>query len=83
LRDQAVRERPAWLAHLRARPDDAALARQWDQVVGLAAAYRETYGITTADAASPLGNPPAGNDLRADAWRDIPRQWRQDGRERC
>ncbi|WP_328649114.1 hypothetical protein OHS58_18095 [Amycolatopsis sp. NBC_00348] len=57
LRDQAVREQPAWLAPLGARPDDAALARQWDQVIGLAAAYRETYGITTADVASPLGYP--------------------------
>jgi hypothetical protein len=76
LRDQAVREQPAWLARFGARPDDATLARQWDQLVGLAAAYRETYGITTADAASPLGNQPAGNDLRADAWHDITRQWR-------
>ncbi|MEV4055128.1 MobF family relaxase [Amycolatopsis sp. NPDC049688] len=76
LRDQAVREQPAWLARFGARHDDAALARRWDHVVGLAAAYRETYSITTADAASPLGNPPAGNDLRADAWRDITRQWR-------
>ncbi|MFJ1768024.1 MobF family relaxase [Amycolatopsis sp. NPDC088138] len=76
LRDEAVRAQPAWLARLGARPDDAALARQWDQVVGLAAAYRETYGITTADAASPLGNQPIGDDLRADAWRDITRHWR-------
>ncbi|MBE1493183.1 conjugative relaxase-like TrwC/TraI family protein [Amycolatopsis lexingtonensis] len=76
LRDQVVREQPPWLARFGARPDDAALAQQWDQVVGLAAAYRETYGITTADATSPLGNQPAGNDLRADAWRDITQQWR-------
>ncbi|WP_410626211.1 MobF family relaxase [Amycolatopsis sp. cmx-8-4] len=76
LREQVTREQPAWLARFGARPDDAALARHWDQVVGLAAAYRETYGITTADAASPLGNQPAGNDLRADAWRDITQQWR-------
>ncbi len=76
LRDQTIREQPAWLARFGDRPEDAALARHWDQVVGLAAAYRETYGITTADAASPLGNQPAGNDLRADAWRDITRQWR-------
>ncbi|MEV6871713.1 MobF family relaxase [Amycolatopsis sp. NPDC051128] len=77
LRDQAVREQPPWLARFGARPDDAALARQWDHLVGLAAAYRETYDITTPDAASPLGNQPAGNDLRADAWRNITRQWRQ------
>jgi hypothetical protein len=76
LREQVTRQRPAWLARFGSRPDDAALARQWDQVVGLAAAYRETYGITTADAASPLGNQPAGNDLRAEAWRDMTRQWR-------
>ncbi|WIV52856.1 MobF family relaxase [Amycolatopsis nalaikhensis] len=76
LRDQAVREQPAWLARFGARPVDAALARHWDQVVGLAAAYRETYGIATADASSPLGNQPTGNDLRADAWRAITRQWR-------
>ncbi|WP_410598064.1 MobF family relaxase [Amycolatopsis sp. lyj-23] len=76
LRDQVIREQPAWLARFGARPEDAALARQWDQLVGLAAAYRETYGITTADAASPLGQQPAGNDLRADAWQDITRQWR-------
>ncbi|WP_410573571.1 MobF family relaxase [Amycolatopsis sp. cmx-4-61] len=76
LRDQVVREQPAWLARFGARPEDAALARQWDQVVRLAAAYRETYGITSTDAASPIGNPSPGNDLRADAWRDITRQWR-------
>ncbi|MET8848617.1 MobF family relaxase [Amycolatopsis sp. NPDC004625] len=76
LRDRAIREQPAWLAPFGDRPEDAELARRWDQIVGLAAAYRETYGITTADAASPLGNQPAGNDLRADAWRDITRQWR-------
>ncbi|MEV6644310.1 MobF family relaxase [Amycolatopsis sp. NPDC051371] len=77
LRDQAVREQPPWLARFGARPDDAASAHQWDHLVGLAAAYRESYGITTANTASPLGNQPAGNDLRADAWRDITRQWRQ------
>ncbi|WIY05554.1 MobF family relaxase [Amycolatopsis mongoliensis] len=76
LRDQAVREQPAWLAHFGARPDDTALAQQWEHLVGLVAAYRETYGITTTDAASPIGNPPPGNDLRADAWRDITLQWR-------
>ncbi|MGW5745034.1 MobF family relaxase [Amycolatopsis sp. NPDC003861] len=76
LRDTAMREQPPWLARFGVRPDDVALARQWDQVVGLAAAYRETYGITTTGAASPIGNQPPGNDLRADAWRDITRQWR-------
>lgn len=76
LHDQTVREQPAWLARFGARPEDAALARQWNRLVGLTAAYRETYGITTADAASPLGNQPASNDLRADAWRNITRQWR-------
>lgn len=76
LRETAAREQPPWLARFGARPDDAALAKRWDHLVGLAAAYRETYGITTVDAASPLGNPPPGNDLRADAWRNITRQWR-------
>ncbi|MFJ9782519.1 MobF family relaxase [Amycolatopsis sp. NPDC101161] len=76
LRDQAVRDRPPWLARFGARPNDAALAQRWDHLVGLAAAYRETYGITTTDAASPLGNQPAGTDLRADAWRNITQQWR-------
>ncbi|MGV9364264.1 MobF family relaxase [Amycolatopsis sp. NPDC003731] len=76
LLDQVQREQPRWAAQLGQRPDDAGPAATWDQTVRLAAAYRETYGITTADAASPLGNQPAGNDLRADAWRHITRQWR-------
>ena len=77
LLDQAQREQPRWVAQLGHRPDDSGQAVSWDQAVRLAAAYRETYGITTTDTASPLGLRPAGHGPKAAAWDQITTQWRQ------
>ncbi|WP_350310620.1 MobF family relaxase [Amycolatopsis sp. RTGN1] len=77
LLDQAHREQPRWAAQIGHRPHDSGQAASWDQVVRLVAAYRETYGITTTDAASPLGLRPASNDPKATAWDQITNQWRQ------
>ncbi|QKV74216.1 hypothetical protein [Amycolatopsis sp. Hca4] len=77
LLDQVHREQPRWAAQLGQRPDVAGPAATWDQTVRLAAAYRETYGITTTDAASPLGQRPACHGPKADAWDQIIIQWRQ------
>jgi hypothetical protein len=38
------------------RPAPAAVAR-WDQLAGLAAAYRDTYRITTTNPNTPIGEP--------------------------
>ncbi|WP_410591836.1 MobF family relaxase [Amycolatopsis sp. lyj-23] len=77
LLDHVHREQPRWAARLGQRPDDAEPAATWDQTVRLAAAYRETYGITTTDDASPLGLRPAGHGPKAAAWDQITTQWRQ------
>ncbi|WIY01171.1 hypothetical protein QRX60_45265 [Amycolatopsis mongoliensis] len=71
------REQPRWAAPLGQRPDDSGRAATWDQTVRLAAAYRETYGVTTTDAASPLGQRPVGHGPKAAAWDQITTQWRQ------
>ena len=54
LRDHVARERPAWAATAGARPDNPVTAQRWDETIGLAAAYRETYRVRTNDASSPL-----------------------------
>ncbi|WP_285483919.1 MobF family relaxase [Amycolatopsis sp. NBRC 101858] len=77
LLDHVHREHPRWAARLGQRPDDSGPAATWDQTVRLAAAYRETYGITTTDTASPLGLRPAGHGPKAAAWDQITTQWRQ------
>ncbi|MFJ7212680.1 MobF family relaxase [Amycolatopsis sp. NPDC098790] len=77
LLDQAHREQPRWTAQIGHRPDDSGQAASWDQAVRLAAAYRETYAITTTDTASPLGLRPAGHGPKAAAWDQITTQWRQ------
>ncbi|WP_410659466.1 MobF family relaxase [Amycolatopsis sp. lyj-112] len=77
LRDQIVREPPRWAALLRTRPEEPDQGERWDQTATLAAAYRETYGITTTDSAPPLGAQPAGNSPKAQAWQQITTQWRQ------
>jgi hypothetical protein len=77
LHDQVHREQPQWAAQIGHRPDDSGQAASWNQTVRLAAAYRETYGITTTDAASPLGQRPTGHGPKAEAWDQITTQWRQ------
>jgi len=66
LREQVAREQPL-TARLGPRPHQPATAARWDQLTGLAAAYRETYNITSTDSAEPLGpnpTPPASRRAR-------------------
>ncbi len=76
LRDHVALDQPAWVAHLGPRPQHPA-AEHWDEIAGLAAAYRETYNIRTTNPDVPLGPEPGGETARADAWRMITHQWRQ------
>lgn len=76
LREQIARERPAWAAGLGPRPEQPAAAARWDELAGLAAAYRETYHITDADPVAPLGPQPDSAGLKARAWKAITDQWR-------
>ncbi|WP_158892661.1 MobF family relaxase [Amycolatopsis anabasis] len=75
LRDHVIRDQPRWASGLGPRPDDPAAARRWDTVIGLAAAYRETYGVHATDPALPLGFEPLGNNAKTHAWRDLTAQW--------
>lgn len=59
-------------AHLSAtcaalRPDEPVAVERWDEVAGLAAAYRETYNVTNNTSDLPLGPEPGGASTRADA----------------
>ncbi|GAB3673552.1 MobF family relaxase [Saccharopolyspora sp. NPDC049426] len=76
LRDHVAHDRPDWAAQLGPRPQEATAAERWDDVAGLAAAYRETYGIRTNDPDVPLGPEPGGQNAKADAWRTITDKWR-------
>ncbi len=76
LRVQVTRERPAWAAGLGPRPQQPAAAARWDELAGLAAAYRETYHITDSDPAAPLGPHPDSAGLKTRAWTAITDQWR-------
>ncbi|MCI2422505.1 relaxase domain-containing protein [Saccharopolyspora sp. K220] len=75
LRDQVTADPPQWIAALGPRPEDHETAAQWDDLAGVAAAYRETYTITSNDPAHPLGAEPAGPSLRATAWHDLISRW--------
>lgn len=76
LRATVAAEEPAWTAALGPRPlDDPTAAERWDRLAGLAAAYRDTYRVTTDDPRHPLGNEPHGTGLQARAWRDLITQW--------
>ena len=77
LLDHVARENPVWATEAGARPEEPLRARLWDETVSLAAAYRETYAITTTDASSPLGRQPTSDGLKAQAWQQITTQWRQ------
>lgn len=76
LRDQVAREQPAWTAGLGPRPEQPAAATRWDELAGLAAAYRETYRITDPDPTAPLGPRPDSSGLKTRAWTAITDQWR-------
>lgn len=71
----ATRDVPAWAARLGPRPDNPVTAERWDRALELAAAYRDTFQITTNDPNQPLGPQPDTNGLRARAWRDISHAW--------
>ncbi|WP_406693279.1 MobF family relaxase [Saccharopolyspora sp. ID03-671] len=79
LRARVSADPPAWTASLGPRPETPEAAQRWDTVAGLAAAYRDTYTITTNDPAAPLGPRPQGNGLRARAYASIREQWRPTG----
>jgi hypothetical protein len=76
LRDDATLEQPDWAAALGPRPSDPAAAEQWDELVGLAAAYRDTYHVTTTNPDVPLGPQPGRDGPRAHAWNQLTDQWR-------
>jgi hypothetical protein len=75
LRAQVTANPPHWTAALSARPDETVSAERWDTVAGLAAAYRDTYDITTNDPQHPLGDEPDGHGLNARAWHQLIDQW--------
>ncbi|MFR9728115.1 hypothetical protein ACL03H_02730 [Saccharopolyspora sp. MS10] len=75
LRETAVADPPRWAAGLGPRPDEPPAVRRWEQLLGQAAAFRETYGIDSTDPASPLGEPPDGQNLRSRGWRQILDRW--------
>jgi hypothetical protein len=76
LRAQVAADQPSWTAGLGSRPSDVAAAQRWDDLAGLAAAYRETYRITTTNPQVPLGPRPGGDTARTRAWQQIIDQWR-------
>lgn len=77
LRTAVAADPPPWANALGARPPGgSAAAERWDRLVGLAAAYRDTYDIATNDLRQPLGNEPPGEGLRTRAWRHLTDQWR-------
>ncbi|MDQ2792145.1 MAG: hypothetical protein M3Y73_21490, partial [Actinomycetota bacterium] len=76
LREHLTREQPSWTAGLGPRPEQHAAAARWDELAGLAAAYRETYNITDTHPATPLGPQPDSAGIKARAWTVITNQWR-------
>lgn len=76
LRDHVAREQPLWTAGLGPRPEQPTAAARWDDLAGLAAAYRETYHITGADPTAPLGPQPDSAGVKTRAWTTITNQWR-------
>jgi hypothetical protein len=76
LREQLTREQPAWTTGLGPRPQQPATSAHWDELAGLAAAYRETYNITSSDPLAPLGPQPETAGVKVRAWKAITDQWR-------
>jgi conjugative relaxase-like TrwC/TraI family protein len=76
LRDLVTADSPTWLAGIGTRPTEQQATARWDELAGLAAAFRETYNITTTDAAAPLGPRPTSTGAKARAWQDITNRWR-------
>jgi conjugative relaxase-like TrwC/TraI family protein len=55
LADAAVRHRPPWMSPLGQQPADPDRAREWLRHVGVIAAYRDQYKVTTNDPRQTLG----------------------------
>jgi conjugative relaxase-like TrwC/TraI family protein len=55
LTEDAVRQRPGWMALLGEDPDDRAQYRKWLHHIGVIAAYRDEYEIVTDDPGQVLG----------------------------
>lgn len=75
LRESTIATLPSWAAAAGPAPDDPVLAARWTDLIGDAAAYRETYRIHTNDPAAPLGDRPPGNGAKASAWHQITDRW--------
>lgn len=75
LRAAAIRTPPPWTAQLGPRPGNPITAEEWDELVGLAAGYRETFRITSADPIEPLGPAPNSHGARAHAWHALTSRW--------
>ncbi|WP_223199591.1 MobF family relaxase [Solihabitans fulvus] len=73
--EHVVHTQPPWAATLDTRPTDHHSAARWDRLIGLAAAYRETFHITTTSPDQPLGPEPADTTPQAPAWRQITTMW--------
>jgi hypothetical protein len=76
LRRHVADNEPAWAAELGARPAEPAAAKRWDELAGIAAAYRETYRISRTDPGRPLGPQPRDGGAEARAWKQITANWR-------
>jgi hypothetical protein len=72
---QVAAEQPSWTAGLGARPTNAQSAADWDELAGLAAAYRETYNVAEEQPGSPLGPVPGTSGAKAHAWDTITERW--------
>ncbi len=76
LRTSVTTEPSRWTAALGTRPsDEPDLGERWDHLATLAAAYRETYTITSTDPAVPIEQRPPGQNPQAYAWDQLTRHW--------
>ncbi|GAA1027139.1 MULTISPECIES: MobF family relaxase [Amycolatopsis] len=74
LRGEAIRNPPAWTARLGPHPDNPITAWEWDEIVGLTAAYRETYQLDS-DPDRPLGPRPETHGVRTHSWDELTLRW--------
>jgi hypothetical protein len=75
LRGQVAAQQGAWTAGLGHRPTSPSAAARWDDLAGLAAAYRETFNVTTVHPTAPLGPEPDTSSAKAKSWHDITTRW--------
>lgn len=75
LPDRVATDRPTWAAGLGRRPTELHAAARWDELARLAAAYRETYGITSNNPAEPVGPQSSSAGAKTKAWQDITANW--------